>query len=112
MGFYDSSQLAIEQKHLLIYPTAIYFFVGQSNLKLAERIEYGLLKAIDDGSFERLSTEYPSHKEAFKAANMKNRKVHLLSNPLLPEATPIDNQNYGINYLRMLNQGFRATNLA
>jgi len=34
--------LVIDKKHLLYYPTAIYFFVNKNNGKLAERLSYGL----------------------------------------------------------------------
>jgi hypothetical protein len=76
---------------LLIYPTAIYFFVAQKNKKLAHRIEKGLLKAIADGSFDRLLKSYPTHAKAFKDLERNPRQKHFLHNPLLPIETPLKN---------------------
>ncbi|WP_158965973.1 hypothetical protein [Paraglaciecola sp. L3A3] len=87
-----SSKLVIDKKNLLVYPTAIYFFVGKNNTKLAERIEYSLLQAITQGSFEQLFTNYPTHQQTFNIIDWKNRKIHLLTNPLLPIETPINNK--------------------
>ncbi|MCF2949020.1 hypothetical protein L0668_12935 [Paraglaciecola aquimarina] len=91
MDFYDASLLTVDQKHLVIYPTAIYFFVGLNQTQLAKQIENGLLLAIKDGSFQRLLTNYPTHKQTFNSDNIKSRIKHFLHNPLLPEKTPIQN---------------------
>ncbi|MGJ8679821.1 hypothetical protein [Paraglaciecola sp.] len=91
LEYYDTSLLSVDQKHLLIYPTAIYFFVGKHQAELAHRIESGLSRAIDDGSFHALFTQYPSHQQTFNKIELQKRTKYFLHNPLLPEKTPINN---------------------
>ncbi len=38
---------------MLPYTGPFYFFVNKNNSNLAERVELGLRRAIDDGRFER-----------------------------------------------------------
>lgn len=80
--------LAVENSLLLYYPTAEYFFVRPDNNALADRLERGLRRAIDDGSFDTLFREHPVNAEAFGKANILKRKVIRLTNPLLPKETP------------------------
>ncbi|MCP3924721.1 MAG: amino acid ABC transporter substrate-binding protein [Desulfobacterales bacterium] len=81
--------LIVETTLLLEYPAPLYFFVNKQNLKLADRIERGLRLAIQDNSFDRLFRNHPANKEIFDLANMKNRKIFKLKNPLLPPETPL-----------------------
>lgn len=80
--------IAVEQTIALQYPAAEYFFVNRKNNALADALERGLRLAIKDGSFDRLFTKYNG--EAIRLANIKNRKLFKLENPLLPAATPLD----------------------
>ncbi|MCC2617730.1 transporter substrate-binding domain-containing protein [Aestuariibacter halophilus] len=82
--------LAVEQQHLLVYPSAMYFFVDPSRPDLAQRLEYGLRKAIEDGSFEQLFLSYPAHKRALDTLKLEQRRVHRLDNPTLPDNTPLN----------------------
>ena len=50
----SSKGLHLEENFALYYPTAMYYFVSASNKILANLIETGLKRAIDDGSFEAL----------------------------------------------------------
>lgn len=70
----------------IIYPTAVYFFVAKNNIALAERLFYGLTQAREDGSFDELFYQYPTHQQAFEQANFSKRKWFFLENPLLPES--------------------------
>ncbi len=79
--------LEVEPNLILQYPSAFYFFVNKSNTKLAERIERGLRTAIQDGSFDKLFEQYNG--PLIRRANLKGRKLFVLNNPLLPEATPL-----------------------
>ncbi len=80
--------LAIETGIVLRYPAALYFFVNKNNQKLAQNIERGLRLAIKDGSFEKLFNQF--HQKSIEQANLRGRKLFQLNNPLLPEATLLD----------------------
>lgn len=47
-------QVDIEQNFLVQYPQPGFFYVSRSNKLLALRIELGLLRALDDGSYDAL----------------------------------------------------------
>ena len=79
--------LMIEPSLMFWYPTAMYFFVRPDNDQLAGQIERGLEAAIADGSFDRLFNQ--THQPILKALAVNQRRVIRLSNPLLPEATPL-----------------------
>lgn len=87
---YAFDNITIDQTQLLYYPTAIYFFVSKTNSQLAERIHYGLTKAIADGSFEKLFHQFPQHVAALEELNKQTRIVHKLLNPVLPAETPLN----------------------
>lgn len=80
--------LMVEEGLLLYYPTAEYFFVNKKNTALAQRLEQGLLRAIEDGSFDKLFRQHPINANAFGQANLLGRRVLRLENPLLPKDTP------------------------
>ena len=80
--------LAIEPNLLLYYPWPYYFFVKKDNVALANRLETGLLRMIDDGSFDAIFWRF--HGEAIERARLQERRVIELSNPLLPPDTPLD----------------------
>lgn len=84
-------QLMVEPHLLLVYPTAEYFFVNKNNESLARRIRIGLLRAIEDGSFAYLLQHFPANAEAFARSDLEARTFIYLNNPLLPEATPVEN---------------------
>ncbi|MCV2883446.1 hypothetical protein OE749_01880 [Aestuariibacter sp. AA17] len=96
-GYYECENLnrnvfSLEAKHLLVYPTAIYFFTSPRSPELAERLYVGLKNAQRDGSFDALFLNYPMHKPVFDSDPIKGRLVHCLENPLLPEDFPIDDR--------------------
>jgi len=67
-----------------------YFFTTKSNLKLAQDIELGLNRAIEDGSFERTFLSDPMIKSVIEKANLKERKIFKIDNPALPMETPLE----------------------
>ena len=79
----------LEPSMALYYPTAMYYFVSGSNKTLANLIETGLNRAIDDGSFDALfeSTYAP----ILESLEVDERKIFTLENPLLPIETPLTN---------------------
>lgn len=82
--------LIVEPSILLKYAAPMYFFVNRSDEWLANRIEKGLLAAIEDGSFDELFYGFPVHQNFFSLANIRGRKTFELVNPGLPEKTPLD----------------------
>ncbi|MFY8274432.1 hypothetical protein AAEU32_09925 [Pseudoalteromonas sp. SSDWG2] len=87
---FDTEQaLALEQRWLLYYPTAMYFFVAKSNAHLAARIEYGLERLAESGELKSLLLNHPHHKDALKIVRLKGRELIHLRNPLLPESVPL-----------------------
>lgn len=81
--------LMLEQGLLLHYPSAMYFFVAKENVALAARLEKGLYRALNDGSFDALFQRHPTMQEALQLMKQPNRTVLHLNNPLLPEQTPL-----------------------
>lgn len=82
------SQLAVAPGIALRYDAPVYFFVSPKNKELAERLEYGLKKALFDGSFNRLFETYLG--KHVKQADLDGRKIIKLQNPLLSAETPLD----------------------
>ena len=83
------NNLYLEPSMALYYPTAMYYFVSSSNKTLANLIETGLNRAIEDGSFDALfeSTYAP----ILASLGVNERKIFTLVNPLLPIETPLTN---------------------
>ncbi|MCP4110300.1 MAG: amino acid ABC transporter substrate-binding protein [Desulfobacteraceae bacterium] len=72
--------LTVEPNIAVYYPYPVYFFVNKQNLKLADRIERGLKRVTKDGSFEKLFLKY--HDAVIRQADLKNRKMFVLKNPV------------------------------
>ncbi|GAA3917511.1 transporter substrate-binding domain-containing protein [Litoribacillus peritrichatus] len=87
-----SKRIVVESNHLVRYPTAFYFFVNKDDRALKKLLEDGLLKAIKDGSFDQMF--YEQHQQYLDQADLTNRIIHDLDNPLLPALTPLENKNY------------------
>ncbi|WP_163833327.1 type 2 periplasmic-binding domain-containing protein [Spartinivicinus ruber] len=89
---HKNDHFIVNETLMLVYPAPFYFFVNKSNTKLADRLERGLWLSIKDGSFDQLFYNHPSHAEIFKSANMENRIIFNLKNPLLPPQTPLEKE--------------------
>lgn len=87
-GQHSKQGMVVAHSVILHYPSAYYYFVNKNNTTLARDLSKGLEVAIADGSFEKLFHQY--HDEALKLADLKNRTVIELKNPLLPSATPLE----------------------
>lgn len=84
------TDLTVEKNLMLVYRMPYYFFVEKNNKALADDIELGLNRAIADGSFDDTFYNDPNVKNALEKANIKNRKVFYIDNPLLTKETPLD----------------------
>jgi hypothetical protein len=74
----------VESTMVLVYPQPAYIFVNKKNKALAARLERGWQIALGDGSFEELFLA--KHGESLRRANLKNRKIFFLENPIGPDA--------------------------
>jgi len=72
---------------LLQYPAPVYYFVGRNSTTLAEDIHRGLEKIIANGHFNELFYRY--NKAFIEQADLQNRTIIPLDNPLLPPQTPL-----------------------
>jgi hypothetical protein len=86
--------LAVEQELVLIYPAPVYFFVNRRNTRLFTRLETGLREMMDDGSFDRYFHNHPVIREALTSLNLEQRRPIYLTNPYLPDKTPLDDERY------------------
>lgn len=87
---FSELDFSVDQTHALVYPSAYYFFVNRANREVAEAIERGLDRAIEDGSFDRL---FLSHfGESIRRAKLGQRKILRIDNPMMTPQTPLDRQ--------------------
>ena len=77
--------LTVEPSILFFYPEPAYFFVRPSDRQLAARIELGLLRAMDDGSYGRLFRK--DFVRPIKQLHLGDRVLFHLNNPYLSTAT-------------------------
>lgn len=92
--------LTVEQKHLLIYPFALYFFVSKNNAQLGEQLHTGLMKAIADGSYDELFYNHPVIEETLSRSALSERIVHRLDNPNMTPQTPTDDERLWLDVTR------------
>ncbi|MDX1755055.1 MAG: hypothetical protein R3175_03250 [Marinobacter sp.] len=77
----DDPQLVIEPSLLITYPMLSYFFVAPEDHDTAHRLQLGMERAIEDGSFGRFLDSYFG--QALKNLNLSGRKILVLDNPYL-----------------------------
>lgn len=91
-----AEQNLVVEPHLAIrYPTATYFFVNKKNVVLAKLVETGFRRAIESGEFDKLFLKI--HQEFLTKANIEQRTIFELNNPILPELTPKDDDRLWYN---------------
>lgn len=72
-------QVDIEKSFLVNYPQPGFFYVNRNNKQLAMRIELGLLRALDDGSYNELFNRLMSSQ--LKHLDLKSRRNIRLNVP-------------------------------
>lgn len=85
--------IMVEPTLVLHYYAPAYIFVSRTDEGLAERVRKGFEAAIEDGSFEKLFRNHWWIRENLRRADLKNRKMYRLDNPLLTPRTPLDRAN-------------------
>ena len=86
----NSEHLTVEKHILLHYPLAVYFFVHKDNTALATLLENGLRTVQANGKFDTLLLEHPDHKAALANADLGQRTLFSIPNPLMPDSIPQD----------------------
>lgn len=81
--------LAVEKSLMLYYPAPGYIFVDKNNTRLANRFNEGFKKVIESGEFDRFFNQHPQIIEMKRQANIENRTLFELHNPLLSPLTPL-----------------------
>jgi hypothetical protein len=79
--------LALDQYLLIQYPAAQYFFVNRQDEELAQAIERGLESMLASGEFDTLFRAHFG--ELVASLRLEERRVMKLTNPLLPDDTPL-----------------------
>ncbi|WP_341937090.1 transporter substrate-binding domain-containing protein [Marinimicrobium sp. C2-29] len=87
---FSELDFSVDQSLALVYPSAYYFFVNRANREVAEAIERGLDRAIEDGSFDELFLSY--HGESIRRAKLDQRKILRIDNPMMTPQTPLDRE--------------------
>jgi hypothetical protein len=82
---------------ILHYNFAIYYFVDKSNTVLAQRLEDGLNKALDDGSLMELMRKNQLSKHLFPLEQWQNKRYFELSNEILGSDLSLKNQQFWLN---------------
>ncbi|WP_372998224.1 hypothetical protein [Marinobacter sp.] len=75
--------LVIEPNLLIAYPMPSYLFVGPHDQETAHRLQLGIERAIQDGSFGQFLRRY--YARAVRELNLDRRRVIALENPFLSE---------------------------
>jgi hypothetical protein len=96
LNTYSDKPVQIENHLVLRYPSLTAFYVKKENTALAERLEFGLKKAIDDGSFDKFFYNHPSSVKAMENIDLQNRTILKICNPGLPNWVPISTDKYWI----------------
>lgn len=83
-------ELAVEKKLMLYYPAPGYIFVDKNNTRLANRFRDGFKSITESGEFDAFFNQHPQIIEMKRQANIENRTIFKLNNPLLTPLTPLD----------------------
>lgn len=96
----NKNQFIVEEHFLLKYPAPMYFFTNKKNTHLANRLEYGFNKLVDSGAFDTFFYNHPVTQNILVKANLPQRKVFALENPLLSEKSRkiLNNKSLWLEY--------------
>jgi hypothetical protein len=89
-------RIMLYDKIIIYYPFPMYFFVSKDNEELAIEIEKGLLKMIEDGSFDNHLKQSIITKHLYPMNKWQNNKIFKISNPLLSKETNTKDEKFWI----------------
>ncbi|WP_156184273.1 diguanylate cyclase [Cellvibrio sp. pealriver] len=87
-------QLEVEKNLLLVYPSAMFFYVSTGNKVLYDLISSGMERAINDGSYDRLFYQSRMIQAVVERVNFSTRKVIYINNPLIDTSLLPTNPKY------------------
>ncbi|MCL1144214.1 hypothetical protein [Shewanella gaetbuli] len=88
-----SNQSLIAYEGLLLhYPLPIYFFVNKQKTELHQRLTLGLTRLVEQGELKTFILQHPTTKDIFPLSRFNQSRIFELTNPTLPEHTPVDNR--------------------
>ncbi len=85
-------EIVIDPNVLLYIPLPTYFFVTPKRPELAQRIEVGLKRLINDGRFDQFFCRY--HRQDIEQARIAQRRTFCIPNPNLSAETPFSKPSY------------------
>ncbi|NCD32962.1 MAG: amino acid ABC transporter substrate-binding protein [Spartobacteria bacterium] len=88
-------EMAVEQTILLYYPWPKFFYVNKDNSQLADRIERGLTMLMNNGRYDQWFAKHNSAN--IDAMHIKDRRLFVIDNPLLPATVPLDRKDLWFN---------------
>lgn len=80
--------LCVEPGLALYFPTPSYFFISPKEPDLAERIQKGMETILENGTLDAVFKKHFA--DAIARADLKSRRILVISNPLLSPKTPLD----------------------
>ena len=85
--------ICIETNLIFYYPMPMYFWFSKNEegKQLAARVEEGMRAMIEDGSYDKIFTEYQDYK--INRLNLKGRKVFEINNPFVGPETPFEDKH-------------------
>ncbi|CAH7343661.1 Transporter substrate-binding domain-containing protein [Vibrio chagasii] len=90
----DKYSFAVEPNLAISYTAPVYLFVSKNNAQLAKSLYKGLNTTIKDGSFDEIFYQSEFVIDTLERANINDRTVLQIKNPLLTEETPVDTEEY------------------
>lgn len=87
---YADLDLTIDEHVMLVYRMPYYLFVSKHKPQLAEDIQKGLLRAVNNGAFDKYFYSDGTVRSVLDRANLQGRTAIYLENPDLPAETPLE----------------------
>lgn len=92
----NNKELMIYDRIIIAYKFPMYFFTNKKNIILAQRLEKGLMIAVEDGSLLKLIKTHPVTAPVFPLDKYKNSLIFEIKNQFLPKETPLNNEKFWI----------------
>jgi hypothetical protein len=93
-----AADLTIEKNIILRYPAAYYFFVTKKNERLKNALERGLMKSIEDGSFDQWF--FTTFGDQLMQLNLEKRRILSIDNPDLQMPTNDERLWFSIEWFK------------
>ncbi|GLR71676.1 hypothetical protein [Agaribacter marinus] len=91
---YAEDEFKIEPALIFIYPFGDFMFVKSENIRLKERIEYGMSKALKDNSFYEIFDKH--YADILQLHGMYNRRLLFLENKDMSQEALLSINQFGI----------------